>query len=197
MRSQRRMIIDHEWRRIMAAVVAAPAWLRASHTDVRGITRWRQSASPLPCNCRDPCATRAAMSDAQGSAQAVLLKAWMADVRRIAGRSAHEIAQCPAPPARLTRDDCAAAGFRIQGPMSARYHSDVFFQVNFSADFAHQAMLIERRRRRARAGWHGALLWKGGRHRQHAATARPRCSALSAVARCRFFKDFLKFARSA
>jgi len=29
------MIIDHEWRRIMAAVVAAPAWLRASHTDAR------------------------------------------------------------------------------------------------------------------------------------------------------------------
>jgi hypothetical protein len=29
------MIIDHEWRRIMAAVVAARAWLRASHTRVR------------------------------------------------------------------------------------------------------------------------------------------------------------------
>jgi hypothetical protein len=85
------------------------------------------------------------MSDAQGSAQAVLLKAWMANVRQIAGRSAHEIAQCPAPPARLTRDDCTAAGFRILGPTSACYHSDVFFQVNFSADFAHRAILIERR----------------------------------------------------
>ncbi len=102
------------------------------------------------------------MSDAQGSAQAVLLKAWMANVRQIAGRSTHEIAQCPAPPARLTRDDCAAAGFRILGPMSACYHSDVFFQVNFSADFAHQAMLIERRRRWGRAGWQGALLWIDG-----------------------------------
>jgi hypothetical protein len=29
------MIIDYEWRRIMATVVAACAWLRASHTGVR------------------------------------------------------------------------------------------------------------------------------------------------------------------
>jgi hypothetical protein len=103
------------------------------------------------------------MSDAQGSAQAVLLKAWMADVRRIAACSERAIAHCPAPPARLTRDDCAAAGFKILGPMSACYHADVFFQVSFSAEFAHQAMLIERRRRWwRRTGWRGALLWIDG-----------------------------------
>lgn len=103
------------------------------------------------------------MSDAQGSAQAALLKAWMANVRQIARRSEHEMAQCPAPPARLTRDDCAAAGLRILGPTSACYRSDVFFQVNFSAGLAHQAILIERRRRWwKRTGWHGALLWIDG-----------------------------------
>jgi hypothetical protein len=103
-----------------------------------------------------------AMSGAQGSAQATLLKAWIAGVRQTAKRSEHEIAEHPAPPARLTLEDCALAGFRMHGPLCARYQSDVMFQVNFSAGLEHQAMLIERRRRWGRKGWSGALLWIDG-----------------------------------
>jgi hypothetical protein len=103
------------------------------------------------------------MSDAQGLAQAALLKAWMADVRQIARRNEDEMAQCPAPPARLTRDDCAAAGFKLLGPNGACYQADVFFLASFSAEFAHESMLVERRRRWwRRAGWHGTLLWIDG-----------------------------------
>jgi hypothetical protein len=102
------------------------------------------------------------MSEPQVSAQAALLKAWIAGVREIATRSEHEIAQHPAPPARLTLEDCAAAGFKTHGPLCARYQSDVMFQLNFSAGLAHQAMLIERRRRWGHKGWSGALLWIDG-----------------------------------
>jgi hypothetical protein len=102
------------------------------------------------------------MSESQVSAQAALLKAWIAGVREIATRSEHDIAQYAAPPARLTLEDCAAAGFRTHGPLCARYQTDVMFQVNFSAGLAHQAMLVERRRRWARRGWSGTLLWIDG-----------------------------------
>ena len=102
------------------------------------------------------------MSDAQGSAQAASLKAWIAGVRQTAKRSKHEIAEHPAPAAKLTLQDCAAAGFRMHGPLCARYQSDVMFQVNFSASLEHQAMFIERRRGWGRKGWSGALLWIDG-----------------------------------
>jgi hypothetical protein len=186
------MIIDHEWRRIMAAVVVARAWLRVRHVGVALNCAMTSVASALPCNCRDRCGTRVAMSDAQGSTQAVLLKAWMADVRRTAARSEHEIAQCPAPPARLMRGDCAAAGFKILGPMSACYHSDVFFQVNFSAGFAHQAMFIERRRRWGRAGWRDVLLWIDGKPVSVPVdlNGRPQSANLSRWLNHRFAADF-------
>jgi hypothetical protein len=102
------------------------------------------------------------MSDAQGSAQVALLKAWIAGVRQIVTRSEHEIAQYLAPPSRLTLEDCAAAGFRMHGSRCTRYESGVMFQVNFSAGLEHQAMLIERRRRWGRKGWFGTLLWIDG-----------------------------------
>jgi hypothetical protein len=105
---------------------------------------------------------RYASAMSQGSAQAALLNAWIAGVRQIATRSEHEIAQYPAPPARLTLEDCAAAGFRTHGPLCARYQTDIMFQVNFSAGLEHQAMLIERRRRWGRKGWSGTLLWIDG-----------------------------------
>jgi hypothetical protein len=105
---------------------------------------------------------RIAMSDSHVSAQAASLKAWIAGVREIATRSEHDMAQCPAPPARLTLEDCTAAGFRTHGPLCARYQTDVLFQVNFSAGLAHQAMFIERRRRWGRTGWSGTLLWMDG-----------------------------------
>lgn len=106
--------------------------------------------------------TRGAMSDTQGSAQATLLKAWISGFRQIAKRSEHEIEQYLAPPARFTVEDCAAAGFKMDGPLCARYRSDVMFQVNFSAGLAHQSMLIQRLRRWGRRGWSGTLLWIDG-----------------------------------
>jgi hypothetical protein len=102
------------------------------------------------------------MGDSQVSAQAALLKAWIAGVRQTAKRSTHETAEYPAPPARLTLEECAAAGFTMRGPLCASYRSDVWVQVNFSAGLAHQSVLIQRLRRWWRSGWTGTLLWIDG-----------------------------------
>jgi hypothetical protein len=100
------------------------------------------------------------MSDAQGSAQAVLLKAWMSNVRRIAHERRSFTRDFPAPPQLLTREDCDAIGFEFHDERSAWNFLDgaanSTVRIDFSPDLRHAAVSIKG------ADWCGALLWVDG-----------------------------------
>ena len=100
------------------------------------------------------------MSDAQGSAQAVLLNAWMADVRRIAHERRSFTKDFPAPPLFLTREDCDAIGFEFHDECSAWNFLDSAanstVRIDFSPGLRHAAVSV------MGADWCGALLWVDG-----------------------------------
>ena len=100
------------------------------------------------------------MGDAQGSAQAALLKAWQNEVARIAYGQRSFTRDFPAPPRLLTREDCDAIGFEFRDERRALNFLDgtarSMVRVNFSPDLRQSAVTV------MGADWCGALLWVAG-----------------------------------
>jgi hypothetical protein len=98
------------------------------------------------------------MEDAQSSARAALLKTWMSETQLIAfRRDRNAVEEYPLPPAGLTSEDSAAAGFKFHDQGCARCGSKAIFQLNFSPDLKHQTMFFHGPERRRTA-----LLWMDG-----------------------------------
>lgn len=103
------------------------------------------------------------MEEAQSSARAALLKTWMTETQLIAfRRDRNAVEEYPLPPAGLTSEDSAAAGFKFHDQGCARCGSKAIFQLNFSPDLTHQILKHQTmffhgpERRRT------ALLWMDG-----------------------------------
>jgi hypothetical protein len=108
-----------------------------------------RSASAYACDARS-------VVRAEGAA---MLEAWLAEAQRIARRRRRGAMDRVAdPPAGLTPDDCAAAGFKRYGHYFVRNLPGIKVRINFSPDLDHQAVFLERSN-----GRRGAVLWIDGR----------------------------------